>query len=87
MPATLLTKLFAAADALQAGKSLKNSAAWKNVQALMNIFLTILGAAVVFMPGLEVTDAQLNAVAYGLATLAGVLNSYWTVATTDKIGL
>jgi hypothetical protein len=84
---SLLDKLFAAGRAIQAGEQLKNPAAWKNVQLLMNAFLTILGAVLVFVPDLEVSDAQLNAVAYGLATLGGLLNVYFTAATTTKVGL
>jgi len=83
---SLLEKLFAAGQALRAGESLKDPAMWKNTQLLMNPFLMILGMTVQFA-GIEATDAQINAVSYGLATLAVLLNSYFTVATTTKIGL
>jgi len=53
----------------------------------MNALLSLLGALLVFVPDMEVSDAQLNAVAYGLATLGGLLNCYFTAATTDKVGL
>jgi len=82
----MLDKLFAAANAVKAGESLKNPASWKNIQTLMNAFLVILGTIPVFVD-IEISDAQLNAIAYGLATLAGVVNVYITNATSDKVGL
>jgi hypothetical protein len=36
---------------------------------------------------IQISEAQINAVGYGLATLGVVLNSYFTVATTTKIGV
>lgn len=80
----LLQKLFAAGDALKKGECLENAATWKSVQLLMNPFLAILA----FIPQLvdiQITDAQQNAIAYGVATLAVLLNSYFTKATSAKV--
>jgi uncharacterized membrane protein len=83
---TVLEKVFAAGNAIKAGESLQDPAKWKVVQLLMNPFLVLLGVAAQFS-GIVVTDAQLNSIAYGLATLAVLLNGYFTAATTKTIGL
>ena len=83
---TILEKLFAAANAIKAGESLQDPAKWKSVQLLMNPVLLILGVAAQFSD-IVATDAQLNAISYGLCTLAVLLNSYFTTATTKRIGL
>lgn len=83
---TILDKLFAAANAVKAGESLKNPAAWKNRQMLMNAFLIIIGTIPQFV-NVELSDADINSISFGLATLAGVLNTYFTSATSVKVGL
>jgi len=82
----LLEKLFAACQVLKAGESLKDPAMWKNIQLLMNPFLLILGIAAQFI-GIEITEQQLNAISYGLATLAVVGNTYFTLGTSKKVGI
>lgn len=82
----ILNKLFAAANAVKAGESLKNPAAWKNRQMLMNAFLIIIGTIPQFV-NIELSDADINSISYGLAALAGVLNTYFTAATSDKVGV
>lgn len=82
----MLDKIFAAATALKAGEELKNPAVWKNRQSLMNIFLVILGVVPVFID-INITDAELNSIAFGLVTLVGVINTYITNATSKKVGL
>ena len=79
-----MQKVFAAASALKAGESLQDPAKWKSVQILMNPFLLIIGTAVQFL-NIGATDAQINAISYGLATLAVLLNSYFTKATSTKV--
>lgn len=87
MKPTLLQKLFIAADALKAGQSLQNPAKWKNVQLIMTPMLVIVSAIFVFL-GVDLDEHQVNAIAFGLSTLGTILfNAYFTVATTDKIGV
>jgi hypothetical protein len=84
---SLLEKLFAAGRALRAGEVLKNPATWKVFNLVFTNFAVIL--AVVFQfAGIDVTDSQQNIIANGLATLGVVIfNTYFTVATTDKLGV
>jgi hypothetical protein len=81
-----LEKLFAATNALKAGESLKEPAMWKNVQSLMNVFVVIIATVIKFVD-IPVDDSQVNAIAYGLATLAVMVNVYLTHATSTKVGL
>ncbi len=83
---SLLEKLFTAGRVLRAGESLKNPAAWKDTQMTMNAVLVILGAIPQFVD-ISVTDSQLNAISYGVVALLGVLNTYLTAATSDKVGV
>ena len=82
----LLNKLFAAANAIKAGESLKDPATWKNRQMLMNVLLVIIGTIPQFID-VELSDADINSISYGLAALAGVVNTYFTAATSDKVGV
>jgi len=81
-----IAKLFAAVDALQAGKSLSNPELWKKVQGLMPVFLLIIGA-IVKVFGLDIPEPDQATIALGLATLGVAVNGYLTVATTDKLGI
>jgi hypothetical protein len=83
---SIFEKIFAASDALQAGKSLKNPAAWKKVQILSPVFLTIIGAAVKVTCGDCISLPDQATIALGLATLAVAINTYLSIATTDKLG-
>lgn len=84
---SVFDKIFAAAEALQAGKSLKNPAKWKKIQLLMTPVLSIVGALFVILD-INIDESQLNAISYGIATLGYVLfNTYCTIATSDKVGL
>ena len=84
---SLLDKLFAAGRALRAGEALKSPATWKTFNLVFTNFAVIL--AVIFQfAGIDVSDNQQNMIANGLATLGVVIfNTYFTVATTDKLGL
>ena len=84
---SLLEKLFAAGRALRAGESLKNPATWKTFNLVFTNLAVII--AVVFQfAGIDVTDSQQNMISNGLATLGVVLfNTYFTVATTEKLGI
>jgi len=83
----LLQKLFAAGRVLQAGEKLQKPENWKNFQILAPIMVMAVGGALQ-AAGIEVPNIQIHTIADGLSTL-GVLvfNTYFTVATTDKIGL
>jgi uncharacterized membrane protein len=81
-----LSKLFAAADALQAGKSLQDSAKWKKRELLIIPFTVILSTIFKFM-GLDIDENTVNLISGGLAALAVILHGYFTVATTDKLGI
>lgn len=83
---SIFDKVFAAADALQAGKSLQKPAIWKRVQVLSPIFLILIGA-IVRIFGLEISEPDQATISLGLATLGVAINSYLTVATTAKMGI
>jgi hypothetical protein len=81
-----MNKLMAAIAALRYGSSLADPAVHKNRQNLVNALVGLLGAGVVFFP-VEVTPDEMASIAGGIATVVGLFNLYFTVATTDKIGL
>lgn len=83
---TILNKIFAAAKAVKAGESLKDPAAWKNKQILMNALLIIIGVISKFIK-IELSEAEINSISFGFVTLAGVVNTYLTAATSDKVGV
>jgi hypothetical protein len=82
----IFDKIFAAGRAIQAGESLKNPATWKNVQLLANAITILLGAVLAFVP-LDLTPEQIAQISSGLAMLAGAVNKYFTVATSEKVGI
>lgn len=82
-----MIKLWAIINALHEGEALKDPHIWKNRQAVVNILVTIAGAVLMFLPeGLEVSEADIHTIAVGVATLGGLVNSYLTIATSDKVG-
>ncbi len=83
---SLMESLILAANAVKAGESLKDPAKWKNAQLLIVPFGIIISSLFHFA-GIEISEQNLNAIDYGIATLAVLLNTYFTAATTDKIGL
>jgi uncharacterized membrane protein HdeD (DUF308 family) len=82
----ILNKIFAAGRAIQAGESLSNPATWKKFQLLSNAVEVLIGALIVFVP-LDLTPEQITQIAGSLAIVAGAVNKYFTVATSDKLGL
>ena len=72
--------------ALRAGESLANPATWKNRQLRLNAVLAILYLLAKFLP-VELSDDELDAIADSIALIGGLVNSYLTVATSDKVGL
>lgn len=81
-----MSKFLAAINAIKYGASLADPAIWKKRQNRFNAILGLLGAIVIFLP-IEVSSEELAAIAGGIAAIAGVLNTYLTSATTDKIGI
>jgi len=72
--------------ALRAGESLADPATWKNRQLRLTAILTILYFLVKFIP-VDLSPDDLNAIADSIALLGGLVNSYLTVATSEKVGL
>jgi hypothetical protein len=72
--------------ALRAGESLADPATWKTRQLRLNAILAILYLLAKFLP-FELTPDDFEAIASTLALLGGLINSYLTVATTEKVGL
>jgi hypothetical protein len=82
----IIENVFTAINAIKAGESLKNAASWKNKQILMNVFLIIITTLFEF-GNIDISEADINSIAYGLATLGVAVNSYLTAATSEKVGL
>lgn len=83
-----MAKLWAVINALYHGKSLDNAEAWKHTQNAVNAIIIVLTAILQFVPDLTFTDAQLTQIANVIVMIgAGIVNVYFTVATTDKIGI
>ena len=81
-----LDKLFAVAKAINKGETLKNVETWKSVQGLMIPFSLIFALIPQFLP-IDMSDAQINAISYGIATLCSVFATYLVPATSTKVGL
>ena len=71
---------------LRAGESLADSATWKNRQLSINAILAVLYLLVKFLP-VDLAADDIEAIATVIALIGGALNSYLTVATSDKVGL
>lgn len=71
---------------LRYGASLSDPASWKHRQNTINALVGLLGAGLLLFPT-EVSHADLELVAGGIAVVLGLLNGYLTTATTDKIGV
>ena len=80
-----MNNLLLACRALRAGESLADSATWKNHQLRLNAILAILYLLVKFLP-MELAQDDMDAIASSIALLGGTVNSYLTVATSDKVG-
>ncbi len=81
-----MNKLWAAIEVLQKGRELSNKEVWKNTQLLASILTSILASAAL-IAGVNVSDAQVDAIALGVVTVAGIANSYLTAATSASVGL
>ena len=78
-------------DAFQIGKSLANSAAWKNRAVAGNALATLatlsMGIASVFGYQIDVDSDSVQAIAGGIASVIFLLNAGVHIITSDKIGL
>lgn len=79
-------KLLAALAALRHGASLADPAGWKRRQNTVNALVGLLGAVALFLP-VELSDADIEMLAGGVAVLLAIANLYVTTASTDKIGV
>lgn len=71
-------------NALKKGQSLKTPKFWKKAQAIATMLGTIIPAAVLLMPSLQVVvDKDMIGI---IAGACGGLATYWNVATTEKLG-
>lgn len=73
--------------ALKQGESLTHASRWKNVQATTTALTAVLAAVILLVPNLGLTDADIQALASGIAIIGGVISSYLTYATSRKVGL
>ena len=84
----MIVKIF---QALQAGQELRNPAAWKKGQNLINLCALVITGIVAVLrvqfPDLPMTDDQIVEIASILAGLLAVINGYITTATSKKIGV
>lgn len=71
---------------LKAGESLKDPATWKNRQLLMNI-LSAIAITVLKFSGVEIPDADVNSIIYGIVVLITTINAYFIPATSEKVGV
>jgi hypothetical protein len=86
--ANIFEKLFAASDALQAGKQLKNAVLAKKLQIIGPYIVVIIGAIVKVTCTDCLSEIQIKDIAEGIAILISLgANHYLTVASTTKLGI
>ena len=87
----MLSEIKSALRALQAGEQLSNPEVWKVRQNAVNAVASILGFVAVVLPmigvQIELSAEDIITIAGGIATIGGLWNGYFTVATTNKIGM
>lgn len=71
---------------LRRGSEIADPAIWKNRQAAASALAAILGALAPFLP-IEVSNDDLLAIAGGVAAVGGLLNAYFVLATSRRVGL
>ena len=73
------------------GKSLANSAAWKNRTIAANSLTAVLGAALVIGKGfgydVHLDEQTVEALAGGIAAAVAAVNAVMHVVTSDKVGV
>jgi hypothetical protein len=73
-------------QALRAGELLADPATWKSRQLSVTAILAILYFLVKVLP-MDIPSNDLTTIADGIALVGGLVNSYLTVATTEKVGV
>jgi hypothetical protein len=82
----MLAFIISLCRALLAGESLADPAVWKNRQQRVNALMVIASVASPLFPRLGLTSDDVLTIVTAIGIIGGVINSYLTVATTDKIG-
>lgn len=83
----MIGKLF---DALKAGQELSNPAVWKNRQTAANLLVVVLSGLSYLASkiwGVTIPDEVVANFAEFIAFLLGLINIYFTYATSKKVGL
>ena len=87
----MITEFKAFLTLFRQGKSLANSAVWKNRTVATNAVIAVLGAAVAIAKGfgydISVDDQTVSAAGAGIAAMVCIGNSVLHVITSDKVGL
>lgn len=85
----IITTVKYAFSVLKEGNQFSHVEGWKNVQLVTNLLYLVFTITVQFLPQLGVIESEELATTINLlaTTIAAVINSYLTVATTEKIGL
>ena len=85
----MFEKVKAIFEVLEAGKMLKNPAAWKNGQIAANSgIITILIVTRIFLPTeMQLSDETLSNIGLIIGSLGALVNTYLTMATTEKVGV
>lgn len=81
-----MNRIFAIIEVLYRGKELANAETWKHRQAILGVLVALLPAAAI-AGGVDLADADVQAIAAGVAALAGCVQSYLAVATSARVGL
>lgn len=80
----ILPAIQSAITALRLGHELRDAAAWKNRQTVVNLLSALLALAVAFGFSVSVTEDTLSVIA---AVLMALANAYFTLATSSKVGI
>ena len=87
----MITEFRAFLTLFRQGKSLANSAIWKNRTVATNAVIAVLGAAVAIAKGfgyeLHLDEQTVSTLGAGVVAAVAVANSVLHVITSDKIGL
>lgn len=83
----MLGKLIKVFTVLKQGQALADSATWKQAQVATNALVVIIGAILAFLPQIPLTPDNITDLATGIALIGGVVNAYFTVATSERVGL
>jgi len=85
----IMGKFWALIEVLYVGKSLKDPAKWKNLQSTLNGgLLTVLLATGRLLPEtLNLSDADLYQIAEAVGIIGVAINTYLTMATSEKVGI